>query len=429
MKIWNQSSKDKNTAIDVFLSSEDIVLDQELFLYDIEASIAHAHELENINILTKSETKKVIVSLKKLAKLFLAKKFKLTSKYEDCHTAIEDYLTRELGSVGKKIHTGRSRNDQVMVAMRLYGRAKLDEIQSLNLKIAQSFFDKAEKHSSDPMPGYTHLQRAMPSTWGLWFGAFAESFLDNADLLSSTQTWMNINPLGSAAGYGVNLPIKRDISTKELNFKRKQLNTLYVQNSRGKFELELISALKQPMLDVRKFSWDMSIFLAQEFSLLSIASKYSTGSSIMPNKSNPDVIEIMRANYAVMAGHYSELENLISLPSGYHRDLQLTKRSLIHSIHCVTKTLGLLPDLIKSIKVDVKRSNEFIDQDMLMTDQTYELVQSGLPFREAYIKVKSQQEASFVSKTLSRKNSSSGSAYNLDLKILKARLKKLNQSK
>ena len=429
MKIWNQSSKDKNSAIDDFLSSEDIVLDQELFLYDIEASMAHAHELENINILTKSETKKVIVSLKKLAKLFLAKKFKLTSKYEDCHSAIEDYLTKELGSVGKKIHTGRSRNDQVMVAMRLYARAKLDEIQSMNLKIAQSFFDKAEKHSSDPMPGYTHLQRAMPSTWGLWFGAFAESFLDNADLLSSTQTWMNINPLGSAAGYGVNLPIKRDISTKELNFKRKQLNTLYVQNSRGKFELELIGSLKQPMLDVRKFSWDMSIFLAQEFSLLSIASKYSTGSSIMPNKSNPDVIEIMRANYAVMAGHYSELENLISLPSGYHRDLQLTKRSLIHSIHCVTNTLGLLPDLIKSIKVDVKRSNEFIDQDMLMTDQTYELVQSGLPFREAYIKVKSQQEASFVSKTLSRKNSSSGSAYNLDLKILKARLKKLNQSK
>jgi argininosuccinate lyase len=429
MKIWNQSLKDRSTAIDDFLSSEDIVLDQELFLYDIEASIAHAHELENINILTKSETKKVIVSLKKLAKLFLAKKFKLTSKYEDCHSAIEDYLTKELGSVGKKIHTGRSRNDQVMVAMRLYARAKLDEIQSMNLKIAQSFFDKAEKHSSDPMPGYTHLQRAMPSTWGLWFGAFAESFLDNADLLSSTQTWMNINPLGSAAGYGVNLPIKRDISTKELNFKRKQLNTLYVQNSRGKFELELIGSLKQPMLDVRKFSWDMSIFLAQEFSLLSIASKYSTGSSIMPNKSNPDVIEIMRANYAVMAGHYSELENLISLPSGYHRDLQLTKRSLIHSIHCVTKTLGLLPDLIKSIKVDVKRSNEFIDQDMLMTDQAYELVQSGLPFREAYIKVKSQQEAKFVSKTISRKNSSSGSAYNLDLKILKARLKKLNQSK
>ena len=429
MKIWNQNSKDKNSAIDYFLSGEDIVLDQELFLYDIEASIAHAHELQNINILTKAEAKKIVASLKNLAKLFQAKKFKLTTKYEDCHSAIEDYLTKELGSVGKKIHTGRSRNDQVMVAMRLYARTKLDDIQLLNLQIAKSFFDQAEKHSSDPMPGYTHLQRAMPSTWGLWFGAFAESFLDNIDLISNIQSWMNINPLGSAAGYGVNLPIQRDISTKELSFKRKQLNSLYVQNSRGKFELELVGSLKQPMLDVRKFSWDMSIFLAQEFSLLSVASKYSTGSSIMPNKSNPDVIELMRANYAVLAGHYSELENLISLPSGYHRDLQLTKRSLIHSIHCVSKTLALLPDLIASIKVDLQRSSEFIDQDMMMTDQAYALVQSGLPFREAYLKVKSNKDANFISKKLSRKNSSSGSAYNLDLKILRARLRKLTQLK
>ena len=425
MKIWNQSSKDNDSAIDYFLSSEDIVLDQELFLYDIQASIAHAHELQAVNILTKSETKKIIASLKKLANLFQTKKFKLTSKYEDCHSAIEQYLIKELGSVGKKIHTGRSRNDQVMVAMRLYARAKLDEIQSINLKIVQSLLDKAEKHSSDPMPGYTHLQRAMPSSWGLWFGAFAESFLDNIDLLNNAQSWMNINPLGTAAGYGVNLPIKRDISTKELGFKRKQLNSLYVQNSRGKFELELIGGLKQPMLDVRKFSWDMSMFLTQEFNLLTIPSKYLTGSSIMPNKSNPDVIEIMRANYSVIAGHYSELENLISLPSGYHRDLQLTKRSLIHSFHCASKTLELVPNLIKSIKVDVKRSAEFIDQDMMMTDRAYDLVQSGMPFREAYINVKSNKDSASTSKTSSRKNSSHGSPYNLDLKVLKSRLKKL----
>ena len=425
MKIWNQNSKDNDSAIDYFLSSEDIVLDQELFLYDIQASIAHAHELQAVNILTKSETKKIIASLKRLAKLFQTKKFKLTSKYEDCHSAIEQYLTKELGSVGKKIHTGRSRNDQVMVAMRLYVRAKLDDIQLINLKIAKLFLDKAEKHSSDPMPGYTHLQRAMPSSWGLWFGAFAESFLDNIDLLNNAQSWMNINPLGTAAGYGVNLPIKRDISTKELGFKRKQLNSLYVQNSRGKFELELIGALKQPMLDVRKFSWDMSMFLTQEFNLLTIPSKYLTGSSIMPNKSNPDVIEIMRANYSVIAGHYSELENLISLPSGYHRDLQLTKRSLIHSFHCVLKTLELVPNLIKSIKVDVKRSAEFIDQDMMMTDRAYDLVQSGMPFREAYINVKSNKDSASTSKTSSRKNSSHGSPYNLDLKVLKSRFKKL----
>jgi argininosuccinate lyase len=214
-----------------------------------------------------------------------------------------------------------------------------------------------------------------------------------------------------------------------LGFKRKQLNSLYVQNSRGKFELELIGSLKQPMLDVRKFAWDMSIFLAQEFNLLSVASRYSTGSSIMPNKSNPDVIEIMRANYAEIAGHYSELENLLSLPSGYHRDLQLTKRSLIYSTHCATKTLSLLPDLIKSIKVNVQRSNSFIDQDMLMTDHAYNLVQSGVPFRDAYVKVKSSQDPQLITQPLSRKNSSSGSPYNLDLKILKSRLQKLTKPK
>ena len=428
MKLWNQNSKDKNSAIDHFLSSEDITLDQELFLYDIEASIAHVHELEKINIFTKTEARKVITSLKKLGKLFQTNKFKLTAKYEDCHSAIEDFLTKELGSIGKKIHTGRSRNDQIMVAMRLYAREKLDEIQSINLKVAKAFLEKSEKHSSNPMPGYTHLQRAMPSSWGLWFGAFAESFLDNAELLSNTKSWINVNPLGTAAGYGVNLPIKRDISTKELNFKRKQLNSLYVQNSRGKFELELIGVLKQPMLDIRKFSWDMSLFLSQEFNLLSLPPIYSTGSSIMPNKSNPDVIEIMRANFSILAGHYSELENLISLPSGYHRDLQLTKRSLIHSIHCVLKTMNLLPKLVRSIMINTHRSNELIDQDMLMTDQAYEMVQSGIPFRDAYSKVKSSRDKNVPLKNISRQKSSSGSAYNLNLQVLKSRLIKLSKN-
>ena len=428
MKLWNQNSKDKNSAIDHFLSSEDITLDQELFLYDIDASIAHAHELEKINIFTKTEGRKIITSLKKLGKLFQTNKFKLTAKYEDCHSAIEDFLTKELGSIGKKIHTGRSRNDQIMVAMRLYAREKLDEIQSINLKVAKAFLEKSEKHSSNPMPGYTHLQRAMPSSWGLWFGAFAESFLDNAELLSNTKSWINVNPLGTAAGYGVNLPIKRDISTKELNFKRKQLNSLYVQNSRGKFELELIGVLKQPMLDIRKFSWDMSLFLSQEFNLLSLPPIYSTGSSIMPNKSNPDVIEIMRANFSILAGHYSELENLISLPSGYHRDLQLTKRSLIHSIHCVLKTMNLLPKLVRSIMINTHRSNELIDQDMLMTDQAYEMVQSGIPFRDAYSKVKSSRDKNVPLKNISRQKSSSGSAYNLNLQVLKSRLIKLSKN-
>ena len=426
MKIWDQNLKGNNSAINNFLSGEDIVLDQELFIFDVEASIAHALDLKEIKVLNATECKKIITSLNKLAKLFKAKKYKLTAKYEDCHSAIEDFLIKELGSIGKKIHTGRSRNDQVMVAMRLYAQAKLHEVQEANTKIAKVFLDKALKHSADPMPGYTHLQRAMPSTWGLWFSAFAESFTDNAELLENTRSWMNINPLGTAAGYGVNLPIKRDISTKKLNFKRKQLNSLYVQNSRGKFELEMIGALKQPLLDVRKFSWDMSIFLTQEFNLLSIGSQYLTGSSIMPNKSNPDVIELMRANYSIVAGHYTELENLISLPSGYHRDLQLTKRSMVYSLHCAIKTLQLVPELIRSIKINASRSKACIDDGMLMTDQAYELVQSGVPFRDAYMKVKSSSDKGNLNKNLSRKKSSSGSAYNLELKKIQARLKKLS---
>ena len=425
MKIWNKNIKTTNSAIDAFLSGEDIILDQEIFLYDIEASIAHAEELKAINILTNAEFKKMSFALKKLAKLFQANKFKLTKKYEDCHSAIEDYLIKELGDLGKKIHTGRSRNDQVLVAMRLYARDHLDNIQSLNLKIAKALLNKASQHSSDVMPGYTHLQRAMPSTWGLWFGAFAESFMDNAELLANTQSWMNLNPLGTAAGYGVNLPIQRDISTKKLKFKRKQLNSLYVQNSRGKFELELLSALKQPMLDLRKFSWDISIFTTQEFNLLSMGSQYLTGSSIMPNKSNPDVIEVMRASYAVIAGHYSELENLMSLPSGYHRDLQLTKRSLIHSLHSASQTLALLPDLIKSLKINKSKSRDLIDENMRMTDQAYDLVQSGIPFRDAYMSVKTNQESGLKPTKKSKLKSSSGSPDNLELKVLNSRLQKL----
>jgi len=427
MKIWNKNIKTTNASIDTFLSGEDIILDQELFLYDIEASIAHAEELKAVDILNASELKKMVTALKKLAKLFSINKFKLTKKYEDCHSAIEEFLIKELGDLGKKIHTGRSRNDQVLVAMRLYTRDHLDEIQTLNLKIAKAFLDKASQHSSDIMPGYTHMQRAVPSTWGLWFGAFAESFIDNAELLQNTQSWMNINPLGAAAGYGVNLPIKRELSTKKLEFKRKQLNSLYVQNSRGKFELELLGALKQPMLDVRKFSWDISLFITQEFNLVSLDSKYLTGSSIMPNKSNPDVIELMRANYSILAGHYSELENLISLPSGYHRDLQLTKRSLIHSLHAVSKSLSLLPSLIKSIKVNKARANDFVDDDMIMTDQTYDLVQSGVPFRDAYMMVKDNQAKNTKRPLKSSKRSSSGSPMNLELNVLISRLKKISK--
>jgi argininosuccinate lyase len=427
MKIWNTREDDQNQVVDKFLSGEDILLDRELFLYDVQSSIAHVEELRSIGVLNNSESRKLKAALKKLGKLFKKNKFKLTNKFEDSHSAIEYFLIKELGDVGKKIHTGRSRNDQVLTALRLCYRDKLGLINKLILASSKILLEKAKTYQKEPMPGYTHLQRAVPSSWGLWFSAFAEAFLDDVELINRVSDWINLNPLGTGAGFGVNLPIKRDISTQILGFKRKQLNSLYTQNSRGKFELEVAGVLKQPMLDMRKLTWDMSLFLTQEFNLINIGKRFTTGSSIMPNKINPDVVELIRGNYSILAGTYSELENLLSLPSGYHRDLQITKRSILHSFEIVIQSFSILPDLLKSISINKMQSNEFIDEEMMMTDYVYELVKTGTPFREAYHHVKENKNELKNYKLKNIKNASIGSANNLKLNHLNARLKKLSK--
>ncbi|MDA9866775.1 argininosuccinate lyase [Gammaproteobacteria bacterium] len=422
-KIWNTKGIESSYEIASFLAGEDIELDKSIFIYDIDATIAHIKGLASIGVIKKNELAKLIKSLKELRLKFLNKSFKLTEKYEDCHSAIEFYLTKELGELGKKVHTGRSRNDQVLVAMRLFAKKNLIDFKKSNKSIARVLLRMAKKHENNPMPGYTHLQRAMPSSWGLWFASYAESFIDNVDLINSTIEWIDSNPLGSAAGYGVALPLDRKLTTKELGFKRTQINSLYIQNSRGKYEMQIINTLKQSMLDVRKFSWDMSLFLSQEFDLLKIDRAYLTGSSIMPNKHNPDVIEILRANYSILAGQASELENLLSLPSGYQRDLQLTKRSLISSFDISLKSLNILPKLIDSIKVNKSKSIAYIDEEMKMTDKVYALVAQGKPFRDAYNLIKNSDDLSSYAQSNS-KDYSEGSPGNLALDKLDARLKK-----
>ena len=422
-KIWNTKGVESSYEIASFLAGEDIELDKSIFIYDIDATIAHIKGLASIGVIKKNELAKLIKSLKELRLKFLNKSFKLTEKYEDCHSAIEFYLTKELGELGKKVHTGRSRNDQVLVAMRLFAKKNLIDFKKSNKSIARVLLRMAKKHENNPMPGYTHLQRAMPSSWGLWFASYAESFIDNVDLINSTIEWIDSNPLGSAAGYGVALPLDRKLTTKELGFKRTQINSLYIQNSRGKYEMQIINTLKQSMLDVRKFSWDMSLFLSQEFDLLKIDKAYLTGSSIMPNKHNPDVIEILRANYSILAGQASELENLLSLPSGYQRDLQLTKRSLISSFDISLKSLNILPKLIGSIKVNKSKSIAYIDEEMKMTDKVYALVAQGKPFRDAYNLIKNSGDLSSYAQSNS-KDYSEGSPGNLALDKLDARLKK-----
>ena len=423
-KIWNTKNIKSSKEIDLFLSSDDIELDKYIFVHDIDGTIAHVKSLKSMDILKASEESKILKKLKELKLNYINGSFKLSNKYEDCHSAIEIFLIKELGDIGKKIHTGRSRNDQVLVATRLFAKEQLINIKNQNKLIASQFLTLAFKHEKIPMPGYTHIQRAMPSSWGLWFASFAESFIDNIDLIIKTIDWIDSNPLGTAAGYGVALPLDRKKTTKDLGFNRIQINSLYAQNSRGKYEMQIINTLKQPMLDLRKFAWDMSLFLSQEFNLLSIDNKYSTGSSIMPNKSNPDVIEIIRANYSILAGLSSELENLLSLPSGYHRDLQLTKRSLVSSFIICFQTLSIIPDILKSIKVNKTNSSKYINEDMMMTDKVYENVAAGMSFRDAYDLVKNNPVDKKIN-TVKSKNYSLGSPKNLELNILKKRLTKI----
>ena len=425
-KLWKNKKTFTSEKITNFLSKDDVKLDNELFLYDIKATKAHIKGLKKINIISHAEYTDLNKQLNLLSKDFKNKKFKLDSKYEDGHSAIEIYLTKHLGDVGAKVHTGRSRNDQVQVALRLYSKEMLKKINKINLKINGVLIQKAKKTSSIKVPGYTHIQKATPSTWGLWFGSFAESFNDNILIIDQTIKWINSNPLGGAAGYGVNLPLDRELSAKELGFERIQINSLYTQNSRGKYELQIISALKQCLLDIRKFSWDLSIYLSQEFDYLDIGDDFKTGSSIMPNKNNPDVVEILRANYSILCGCYSELETLLSLPSGYHRDLQLSKKSLIEAFQVSIQTLDIFLALIKTIKINKIKSESAIDKEMMMTNKVYGLVSTGIPFRDAYHMIKNNEVD--VSTNDSFENFSYGSPFNLAIEDIESRfieLKKL----
>ncbi len=390
-KLWtNKTASDSKLEqkIHAFLAAKDIELDKELICFDIEASQAHANALASIGVLKGDENSKIQQSLNGLLQKIKDKQFELTDKFEDCHSAIEFYLINELGDLGKKIHTGRSRNDQVLVATRLYSKQKIIQLIELNKNIASTLLAKAQEYQFTAMPGYTHLQQAVVSSWGMWFAAFAESFIDNIDYAKKILHWIDANPLGTAAGYGVNLPLNRDLTTQQLGFSRLQINPIYAQNSRGKFELSVLSCFKQSMLDARKFAWDLSLFSMTELDFIKQSDVFTTGSSIMPNKRNPDVVELIRASYAKIQAAYQEVENLLSLPTGYHRDLQFSKRPLIEGISEALSCLDLLPELINDLTVNQEQAEQQITPDMYKTDLSIEYALKGVPFREAYLEIK-----------------------------------------
>ena len=382
--LWQKPGVTVDARIQQFLAGDDVILDREFFLHDIAASKAHAEGLQRIGILSGEELAGLLRELDVLAVDFRSGDFVLDERYEDCHSAIESRLTERLGDAGRKIHTGRSRNDQILVATRLWLKEKLARVSELSRQIAEVALDRAEAEKNLPLPGYTHIQRAVVSSAGMWWAGWAEAFIDNAVRADDTHRLIDANPLGTAAGYGVNLPLDRDHSTRALGFSRLQVSPIYAQLSRGKFEMAALEALGSATLDLRRLAWDLSLFTSAEFGFVALPAQYTTGSSIMPNKRNPDVIELMRATHASIAAARTEIEQLLSLPSGYHRDLQASKGAIFHGFGRGLPALELLPDLLANLEWREERMRDAIDSGMYATDVAVEQAVAGVPFREAY---------------------------------------------
>ncbi len=384
--LWDKNDRGEgpDAVVQRFLSGDDVVLDRQLFVFDIRATRAHAHGLARIGVLSANEAAALDAALAELLTEFEAGRFVLEPPLEDGHSAIEAFLTERLGETGRKIHTGRSRNDQVQVALRLYLKDRLAALEDLCRGSAAAFLDRAEQGRELPMPGYTHLQRAVPSSIGLWLAGFAEAFIDNRDLARATHAWIDTCPLGTAAGYGVNLGLDRAAVAAELGFARLQVNPLYVQNSRGRFELQALCALAQCTLELRRFAWDLSLYATEQFGFVSLPGRYVTGSSIMPNKANPDAVELLRARHGLIQGALTELQAALSLPSGYHRDLQVTKEPVIRAFEGGLQALALLPELVRDFRWHPEAMRAAIDESMYATDVAIESALAGRAFRDAY---------------------------------------------
>jgi len=386
--VWKKSGQQAvPEAIMRFLAGQDVELDRELLPFDIRASAAHARGLARIGVLSAGQAEAICPELEALQAAFGSGEFELDARYEDGHSAIEAWLTERLGETGMRIHAGRSRNDQIAVALRLYLKDRLARLAAVSLDIADVALARADAERDTPMPGHTHLQQAMPSSLGLWWAGHAEAFVDNAELAAAIRAWLDASPLGTASGFGVNLPLDRDGTGEELGFARTVVNPQNAQAQRGKVELRALDALSAATSDLRRLCWDLSVYASQEFGYVRVAPEFCTGSSIMPNKLNPDGVELLRALHATIVGARAELDAVLSLPSGYQRDLQDTKPPLLRAFSRGLEGLALVPALLAGLNWDRERMRAAIGPAMHATDRANELVCAGRSFREAYREV------------------------------------------
>jgi argininosuccinate lyase len=385
MKLWEKKGQDVNAQIEKFTVGRDQEFDLLLAKYDVQGSVAHVKMLESVHMLSSSDTRLILEELENIGKEIAEGRFRIEAAVEDVHSQIELNLTRKIGEAGKKIHSGRSRNDQVAVDIKLFLR---EEILLLRTEVKNLFdllVSLSDQYKNNLLPGYTHLQIAMPSSFGLWFGAYAESLIDDLEMLAAAFRVVNKNPLGSGAGYGSSLPLNRTMTTELLGFESLHFNVVYAQMSRGKTEKMVSFGMAALAATLSRLAMDCCLYMNQNFDFISFPDELTTGSSIMPHKKNPDVFELIRARCNRIQAIPNELTLLMNnLPSGYHRDLQLTKEILFPAFEDLKSCISMAILMFSQIRVKKNILQDEKYKYLFSVEAVNELVNQGIPFREAY---------------------------------------------
>jgi argininosuccinate lyase len=393
MKLWQKDNTTVAHLIEKFTVGRDKEFDLLLAKHDVDGSIAHVTMLAETGLMTREESATAVKALQQILNEIQNSQFNIQYEVEDIHSQIELMLTERIGEIGKKIHSGRSRNDQVAVDIKLYLRSEILMVRSAVKDLFDLFIAKSDQFKQRLLPGYTHLQVAMPSSFGLWFGAYAESLVDDLELLSAAYAITNKNPLGSGAGYGSSFPLKREITTDLLHFQTLNWNSVYAQMSRGKTEKIVSMGLSSIAATLSRMAMDACLYMSQNFGFISFPDELTTGSSIMPHKKNPDVFELIRARCNRIQAVPNELTLLVNnLPSGYHRDLQLTKEILFPSIEELKACIQLMHLMFSNISVKDNILDDPRYKYLFSVEAVNELVNKGIPFRDAYKQVGNQIE-------------------------------------
>ncbi len=388
MKLWEKDSASVDRRIEQFTVGRDREFDLQMAEYDVLGSLAHTSMLAGVGLLTTGELELIHQELQRILSDIQRKEFRIDPEAEDIHSQIEMMLTQRIGEAGKKIHSGRSRNDQVAVDIKLFLRAEILQIRDLVKDLFDLLMAQSEKYREYLLPGYTHLQVAMPSSFGLWFGAYAESLVDDLELLAAAYHISNKNPLGSGAGYGSTFPLDRSATTKSLQFETLNYNSVYAQMSRGKTEKIVAVALASIGASLGKLSMDCCLYMSQNFGFISFPDHLTTGSSIMPHKKNPDVFELIRGKCNRMQAVPNELTLLMgNLPSGYHRDLQLTKEILFPALGELKECLDMTGLMVSNMRVQPAILEDDKYRYIFSVEAVNDLVKKGVPFRDAYRQV------------------------------------------